>query len=579
MSSRRTTWILGLGFLAGLASGWLLFGLDAPPTSEGPVLGEDPTSDASSETGAPLLEARGRERTPRRATAKDVAPGTGTDASPAGSSGAAAESPTEDLEGFPPGVRAWIRVIVEPAPGESVVSGEAYVLPAGGAGVDDIEAAPHTDANSEEPGLIPLGQAGVYDVGFAWREHATLRRDVEVRDGETVTVAFQASEVGSVRVQLDDPLPTIAGAEVYAMAYLGKVAEGDGTAYPGRGEYRSYGWSTRLQAGTTTFGRLVPGERARLTLRLVLSRREPRPMFRTLASHALVASMETVEAGDLVRVRVVPSAALTLELGHDPSRWPVGLARQLTVEVAHARGTERLSIWFQRRDQMKPDFALRRHIAVAPGPVEVRWRGRDVEPGVLRGTMGDTGSALTLRGELALAASASALGRPLRLDVVWPAGAPEDEELKLCGIIHRSDGEDLAGWTVARTDTDPRESMMREACPLVGVIGHEFATPVLRRPQGDTLRIKPVRGGLIVVVPAIVTPGRLGRLVLRRADGLPIPRVDGGFAARIEVETGQRIGPFPPGTHVFHVSRGGQQLPDARVVVRAGRNSPMVVGQ
>jgi len=574
MSALRTpSPALVVAFLAGLAAGvalaWLLEDRDR---FVAPRLTADRDASPVHEhaPSAPTLHAGGREPTASPLPAET--PARTADPLPP------FEPPAE--LGLPPGVAGWIRVEVVTTPETEGSGGTVYALAAGAPGVEDIDLVPHGEAYADAPGRIAVARPGRYDVGLVLGEGHLLRRDVLVTAGETTTVVFQPPVPRRVHVVLEDPLPVVPGWSVLVGLQLGPVADGRVVSWPGRGEHQNRVYGMNLAPRTSEVGAFLPGERFTMRATLFAHRAAPKPVSQPVKGFCVVCEPAEIEGGDTVRLRIVPAGTLRLEATLDAGTWPAGVERMLDLEVRHPAGVHRIHEAVSQAGDPQTDGAevYAWSFFVPAGAVEVRWSGADIEPDSLRGLVVRTGETTQGEFDMRFAGRARQLGRPLRIEVVWPEAREEDDQLQLAGAFRLADGRrEVSTWSVVRGEGGVREPRMRVAAGYVGVIGRLWATGPLEVPPGETLRIRPVLGGLIVLAPEVDRPESMGRLLLRRPDGLPIPRPDEGFDLDVEARAGRVLGPFVPGEHAFQVWLGARRLPDVKVTVRAGRTAALVI--
>ncbi len=571
MSNDRSSSVLVLvAFVAGVAAGvalaWLLEG--DPDATSGRLTAE---RDAASERAPaePGLVAKGTPQPMGRSVPPDSA------ASAASPLPAPPFEPPAELD-LPPGVAGWIRVEVVPPAGQSDVGGEVYVLAAGAPGVDDIDLVPHGDAYTSEPAQMAVARPGRYDVGLVIGQIQLLQTNVSVVAGETTTVVFRVPVAEGVTVTLEDPLPEVPGWTSQMNLRFVPLGAARHCTYPGRGEGRNLTWGWTLRKRTMTAGSILPGQRYRVSANLTRYQAKPKPLRLAMAEHFAVCSPEQVGPGSHVRIRIRRSGVLSLRAVLEPTSWPVGVEQEIHVAVDHAGGSIHRS-YLVEHDDVEEGTRYTWTFRAPAGPVIVRWRGTDIQSGVLEGLAVRAGERLRLEADIRYTGRAPSNSRPPRLEVAWPPSMDGDEHLDLAGVWRRAHGElDVSTSSFGRRDDVELDARFRTARGLIAVIGQQWATGPLEI-TGDALRVRPVRGGLVVIAPEVTRPESMGYLLLRRPDGLPIPRPEEGWDLAVRAETGRVLGPLAPGEHTFQVWLGSRRLPDAKVTVRAGRTTPLVI--
>ncbi len=565
MSNTRTFTIL-LAFAAGVAAGvalaWLL---EDRPVAPGSTLQGDEEPAAPRGEEPPELLTKGRPPEPTKQGGLAAPQPTVPPLAPF--------EPPADAD-LPPGVAGWIRVEVVPPADQDDAGGEVYVLDAGAPGVDEIERIPHGDAYASDPAVIPIARPGRYDVGLVYGAINLIRTDVRVEVGETTTVVFRFPAPQGITVTLVDPLPELPGWLSRVNLQLEPIGSERRVPYPGRGERRNYAWGWTQTQRTMTVGNVPPGGRYRIRAQLTRYQAKPKPRWKPLSGHAGICTPEEVGPGSHVRLHIVPSGKLHLRATLDLATWSAGLERNVRLELRHAGGTIVRQAWVEQGG----DSVFSWSFVLPSGPVTISWTGRDVRSGKLTGIDVRSGETTRVEAQFAYTGRVTASGRPLRIEVDWPRGLDGDEPLRLAGAWSRFEGPpEVSSWSIEKGDNPEQEPRVRTATGLIGAIGRTWATGPLEVPRGDLLRVRPVRGGLLVITPEVSRPESMGSLVLRRPDGLPIHQTGEGWEHEVPAVTGRVIGPFVPGEHTFQVWLGSRRLPDVKATVRAGRTAALVI--
>jgi len=552
----------------------------------------------------PLPEIRFLER-PAGSASDAPAPPESRSPTTAGSGGrgpaAGAAGPT--AEGAPPARErrgSWIEVSL--ADDSAASDGrwvEAYALPAGARGVDDLALVPHASFAADESGRIPIAVPGRYDVGLVGEGISALAREVEVEEGGTARVVLQRPRLEPATFRVEGPIP-----ETEGLAVRVSVAPPDGSgfrAYPGRDDpppgARVEEWRPAEPAVV-----LLPPDRdfafqvSVLETRLVDGPRGPRRQ--ALSSESILQPWHgTVRARETVTLRFAAAAGIRFLVRTEPA-IPQGAVLELEVALAQGRETRRLGFAAGATDRRERGEFSHEWTGV-PGPATVSWRPLPARPrraAVLFPPGGPVEVVLEagkvvevpvdLRIDAGPALEALAARGPIRIRPRLPGGgALPDGEAALFTFRRDPDSgeaDEWAHWTDAEEDgsLELNEEARGEWSEFLllgpgGLVGEPAAIP-----DGDAIEVPLAPGGHLLVATELLPPPGGGRLAIRRADGKPIPRFGIGdqgrpepleFGTRLAVGPGSLLGPLPEGTHSFEVFLGGVRVGEASARVVAGR--------
>lgn len=478
---------------------------------------------------------------------------------------------------------------------------EAYALVAGTNPTEELE---HAIPMSEYgPGYrLQLAAGGTYDVGVVDGTRRVMVRDVEIATGTTKTVEVEMPPRGELRFMLGgDAVPSR-----YRVNVFYSTGGDDVRAYPGRDQRYMFAQSRHFEAGdereliahvpldqelrvSANVTRLVDGE------------------WGGAGDLSVTLTPATVRAGDVVRVTLArgrPVALMAKPVPHP--RVPIYV--RLEVRVA-MEGRPEMVVHTGvplpgGEDQEPAPISL----VLPMGTAQVSWTGEHVKPGATTievapqkpnsefdGNFPITLEPKTSWSVLETYAGAAPPGTPeIRID--WQgidAAAMDEFWPTVIGVMP----DPLGGRVQADMDDvdaeddedgEPYWALLPRfagANRLVFNLRAQWVSKPIRPSRSPTLRVRLVRGGLLVVAPADLVGMSAGAWQLARADGNAlyglVPDEDEYYVSwasmRADVHPGTVIGPLPPGTYRFRVWLGQTALRDVTATVVAGRTTPLVL--
>jgi len=117
---------------------------------------------------------------------------------------------------------------------------------------------------------------------------------------------------------------------------------------------------------------------------------------------------------------------------------------------------------------------------------------------------------------------------------------------------------------------------LRFASSVVATCGVAWVSDPMPLPSEGHLRIRLRPTGPVVVLFETPVPDAAGEVVIRTSDGRPFS-VGGDLVEAPSVALGDVIEWLPEGKHVFKVTVGGMQWPDAVAIVRAGQVATLLI--
>ncbi len=568
MPSLRSSFLLLAVLAAGVALGMLL--------GTTPRAGRFPEPDDARFRGprseaAPVLKGRGEEGPPvlREERGPDVSPSV-----PAGQ-----ETPAVTGRHVPP----VLEVRVTDAEGNPV-GATVYAFPHD-AVPQDWEEAPYGEHRPPGPCRLELPVPGLYDV-FARSRYpvgVTRRTGVLVRAGDVVPIDLAVAAGRPIRIELGEPWPLAdplrAGrlkASIQILAARG-VPGGDGAegVLPRMGTFVPL----RPLTGPWESRPLPPSLEFVVSVALTVPKayREGAldgPGYRVFATPPIV------RPGGTVRLHAERQASLHVRPRLEaPEAWPAGPIR-LDLAFEDGRGahthTRRWRAPGSIRRQKRPLVFRGR-----PGKARLTWDGPGIAPGALEDLHLDATRALEAEIAIRLDASELPSREPLVVRLAGQGDPPSHgsgEDSLAAAAILESPGDDYPTVLEWRDDDRAEHAELdygwRRADFLVVWRGaHEVSRPTPIPPRGSmTVTLEPA--GVAIVVPCRLLREGVGRLRIRRADGLPFlllrDRDQPVLRPGAQVQGGDLVGPLPAGRHTFQVELAGRRLPDATVVVEPG---------
>jgi hypothetical protein len=544
-------------------------------------------------------------------------PGAGRDATtpaanprPGGPDPAAPQPGRHPREGGPAGgvedtfgAAGWIEVNVRLADGTPAAEVLVYALPAGEPGADDSESIPTAETDAEGGATIPVAVAGLYDVGAIRNCTGGLARDVRVTDGATSRCQVALPDGQPVLFELT-PWPPAPGNFVVMVSCSADSEEDRGAGVrrvylPGRGEAlqgnsgsncnaEGKAWSVEFTAGSRVhFGvtayeqRPTPGN--------------PGAMQTVQAPFVIEPQTGTATAGETVRLRVRERSGVTLHVRTEP-QLPPDRPMAFVLTLHHGGGREESRMMFAGVKPDQPPWWVVR-LEGLPGSARVEWRedaeaGNYAPVGIAPGALDrvEVGPGEGEPRDVVFRIDAAQAARPCPTapveDVVHLVflGVPAERRSdgSWCAVVLPGPEEEPDDLTSLNADFGG-DGLQAEAIyrgrKAFFTCGPDLVSEMTVLPEAGPAQVRLSPGGLLLVAPEFILDGTLGRLTLRRPDGLPLALNSGAedgwslsdASFRPEVGAGTLLGPLPPGAVTFEVRLGGARLPDATAAVRAGR--------
>ena len=584
MSPRTRTGLLAAAWLLTAAGAGLLGALLLRPAAE--IRFVDRPDSHGVVVGAAPADASGTTGSTAGATQPRVSP---------------TSTGNEDPPPPAPGSAATIEVSVRRADGQPLADEpwlEAYALPAGARGVDDLSSVPNAAFSAAEAGRIPIAVPGRYDVGVVGAGVFALAADVVVEGGATVHVDLASAGYEPATFRVEGPVPEDRRFSVnVSIVAAGEV---ECLSYPGRKELpfvqNISDWD--LGAPAIVF---LPRERD-FAFTVSVSEKHPNagprgPREQIVPSTALLQPWHgIVRAGDAVILRFAEPAAFRLAIHTEPA---VPQEALLILDATLVQG--RLSHEFQfaaTTDGAREQSAFVVEWFGVPGPATLRWRAGkrgpghpavDFPPGGPVEFVLEEGKVVEIPVEIRIDAGPALLARssePVRILPRLPGGAPPPAEGISMFTFRRSadsgEADEWAQWEDRAEDggfvLDGDQRSEWTHFVLVGTTG--LVSAPLAIPNGGTAEVDLLPGGYLIVVTDALPPPGAGQLTLRRLDGAVMALTgadsDGRWAAedvfsRPVVRAGTILGPLHEGTHAFEAFLGGVRLGEASARVIAGR--------
>ena len=584
MSPRTRTGLLAAAWLVTAIGAGLLGALllqPAPeirfvnrPESRGAVVGAAP-ADASGSTGSTA-----------GATQPRFPPiSTGSDDSPPRAPGSAStiEVSVRGADGQPLANEPWL---------------EAYALPAGARGVNDLATVPNTAFPCAETGRIPIAVPGSYDVGVVGDGVFAFAPDVVVESGATVRVDLAAAVREPATFRVEGPVP---GDRHFSVKVsILPAGEVECLSYPGRKELPPGEHVAEWDLGVPAIVHL-PREREFAFTVSVNEKKSGQPLWTDLdpvvpSTVLLQPWRGIVRAGDTVTLRFAEPAAFRLAIHTEPA---VPQEALLILDATLVQG--RLSHEFQfaaTTDGAREQSAFVVEWFGVPGPATLRWRAGkrgpghpavDFPPGGPVEFVLEEGKVVEIPVEIRIDAGPALLARssePVRILPRLPGGAPPPAEGISMFTFRRSadsgEADEWAQWEDRAEDggfvLDGDQRSEWTHFVLVGTTG--LVSAPLAMPEVGTAEVDLLPGGYLIVATDALPPPGAGQLTLRRLDGAAMALTgadsDGRWLvedvfSRPVVRAGTILGPLPEGTHAFEAFLGGIRVGEASARVIAGR--------
>ena len=325
----------------------------------------------------------------RGAPAESVTPAgaTGSAGSPAGAARPGA-GPTatgdEDPPARAPVSSSWIEVSVRGADGQPLADEpwlEAYALPAGARGVDDLASVPNAAFPSAGKGRIPIAVPGRYDVGVVGEGVSAFATDVVVEEGETVRVDLAAERREPATFRIEGPVPE--GPDLFVKVSIVAAGESPIRSYPGRGEFPPGDRIDQWSPGAPAIVHL-PRERD-FAFSVSVSEKQPNegergPRVQLVPSTAILQPWHgIVRAGDTVTLRFAAAAGIHFRIRTEPP-VPVGAVLSIDATLVQGRDSRALNFAAGAADGRERSEFETEWIGV-PGPATLRWRAAKGGPG------------------------------------------------------------------------------------------------------------------------------------------------------------------------------------------------------
>ena len=457
---------------------------------------------------------------------------------------------------------AWIHVEVTSAE-PRFRDGEAWVLPAGAPGSDDIDDLTHTDIDDGQ-GRLPVLVEGRYDVGYRTGYAGVFHQPgVVVTAGRGARVSFTVPAMGTATLRWEN-----ARDDWRLMATIAPEPRLPPTArhYPGRNEAASFGAFTTPLFSDAPFRWPIPaGQRQHIVTQVYL-----RNGSRMLKDVGARVTPTVVRAGDDAVIRTATLFAVPLRL-----TW------------THADPNAHASI---RLEQHGQPVAYKRGVSPAhervvlhgyAGPARLVWEGRGVSPG---------GTDLTLiagrNAEVPIDIEGSGRVTEYETKITYSfsdTAAPVPDEWVMHAAWFRGadiDAEVTDAPTMTLRGRTPRHSTPMQRC-VFHALGHVATRATLQPGSTHDIELSP-GGYLALILDRDIDPdSALGMVRLTRADGYPVwvrQEHDDPYAvAWVSAQTGTTIGPMRPGEHALRLFRGSVLLGTLRTTVTAGRTRPLVI--
>jgi hypothetical protein len=515
-------------------------------------------------------------------------------------------APGEDPPSRGPASATWIEIAVRGADGGPLVNEpwlEAYALPAGSRGADDLSSVPNAAFPSAETGRIPIAMPGRYDVGVIGPGVFAFAQDVVVDGGATVRVDLAPAPREPATFRIEGPVPRDRRfAVTVSIVSTGEVSA---RPYPGRGESPSIesiqDWTLEEPAivhlpreREFAFGvsvRELREERRKGTPLWVEGTDDVDPWTTPLQPwHGIV------RAGDAVTLRFAEPAKFKLNLRTEP---PVPPGTLLDIEGTLVQGRTSVPLRYAmgpEGDREGSAFVI--EWTGIPGPATLRWRpGRrgpghpavDFAPGGPIEFVLEAGKVVEIPVEIRIDPGPALLALdagPVRIVPRLPGGGPPPTEGISMFTFRRDpdsgEADEWAQWTDQAEEggfvLDAGQRSEWTHFVVVGTTG--LVSAPLAMPQGGTAEVDLLPGGYLLVATDALPPPGHGLLRIRRLDGAVMALTgadsDGRWGvedvfSRPVVRAGTILGPLPEGTHAFEAFLGGVRVGEASARVTAGR--------
>ena len=492
---------------------------------------------------------------------------------------------------------SWLDVAVVEENGEPCrTTGVVYALPAGEPGADDLDDVSHATLGNGASARLAVPIAGAYDVGCRALGRFGLATNVCAEAGKRtpVTVRLPAGlplEVVWDRSQRDADAKE--GPDLQGKLLLAAL-DVPFREFPGRGEHLGLTREIDLWSDgpwvTTDLPRGTRLEVGASLIEFAPRRGGEKAMPGPCRHYRLVADRTIAFPGDTVRVRLEHLARVTIRLRGIPSTdWPEGGASGTFYFEQGWGTTPHRAAWGSRAEIVGRTTAL--DFEGVPGQLRLRWEGEGIAEGSREDLFLESGEngevECLLRPDLATAPPSRASANREHLSV-WIQGlsargsAPGlQEEPRVFAVAATEDGtasETLdSAVSLEGPEPFPVSDDFHRSREILAVFGTTHASDPVPVPAGGSVVVTVRPAGLLIVVPETVTTAGMGKLEVRRSDGLPIPvrsaddwTMLGEARLSPRVQPGTMLGPFPEGELRFEVRLGRVRLPDATATVRAG---------